>query len=309
MSGNIQLVEGKDYTVDYNLGKIKIINTGILTSGKDISVSYEKADLFNFQTKWLSGARMEYKFSDNASLGFTLLHLNERPGGISRYSIGSEPIKNTKYGFDLSVFQESKLLTKIIDFVPLLGTKEISNINLNAEFAQLIPGTSNKVNGEGTTYIDDFENAIIPLSLGSSSQIWKLGTTPSTDDNRFDLSNITGNNLGYSYKRAKIAWYVIDNIFYIKGGFASSAPRNLTKEDLENNYVKAISPQDIFRQQDKKLINTNLSTFDVAYFPTERGQYNYNPDLYPSGLLKNPKSNFGAITRSCLLYTSPSPRD
>ena len=53
MSGNIQLVEGKDYTVDYNLGKIKIINTGILTSGKDISVSYEKADLFNFQTKWL----------------------------------------------------------------------------------------------------------------------------------------------------------------------------------------------------------------------------------------------------------------
>ena len=182
MSGNIQLVEGKDYTVDYNLGKIKIINTGILTSGKDISVSYEKADLFNFQAKWLSGTRMAYKFSDNASLGFTLLHLNERPGGISRYSIGSEPIKNTKYGFDLSVFQESKVLTKIIDFVPLLGTKEISNINLNAEFAQLIPGTSNKVNGEGTTYIDDFENAIIPLSLGSSSQIWKLGTTPSTDE-------------------------------------------------------------------------------------------------------------------------------
>ena len=68
---------------------------------------------------------MEYKFSDNASLGFTLLHLNERPGGISRYSIGSEPIKNTKYGFDLSIFQESKLLTKIVDFVPLLGTKEI----------------------------------------------------------------------------------------------------------------------------------------------------------------------------------------
>ena len=298
MSGNIQLVEGKDYTVDYNLGKIKIINTGILTSGKDISVSYEKADLFNFQTKWLSGTRMEYKFSDNASLGFTLLHLNERPGGISRYSVGSEPIKNTKYGFDLSVFQESKLLTKIIDFVPLLGTKEISNINLNAEFAQLIPGTSNKVNGEGTTYIDDFENAIVPLSLGSSSQIWKLGTTPITDDNRFDLSNQTTNNLGYSYKRAKIAWYVIDNIFYIKGGFSSSAPRNLTKEDLENNYVKAISPQDIFRQQDKKLINTNLSTFDIAYFPSERGQYNYNPDLYPSGLLKDPKSNFGSITRN-----------
>ena len=298
MSGNIQLVEGKDYTVDYNLGKINIINTAILTSGKDISVSYEKADLFNFQTKWLSGTRLDYKFSDKINLGFTLLHLNERPGGISRYSIGSEPIKNTKYGFDFSLFQESKLLTKIIDFIPLLGTKEKSNVNLNAEFAQLIPGTSNKVNGEGTTYIDDFENAITPLSLGSSSQSWKLGSTPILEDNKFDLSNITIDNLGFSYKRAKIAWYIIDNVFYIKGGFSSSVPTNLTKEDLENNYVKAISPQDIFRQQDKKLINTNLSTFDVAYFPSERGQYNYNPDLYSSGLLKDPKSNYGAITRN-----------
>ena len=79
---------------------------------------------------------------------------------------------------------------------------------------------------------------------------------------------------------------------------SSSAPNNLTKEDLSNNYVKAISPQDIFRQQDKKLINTNLSTFDIAYFPSERGQYNYNPDLFSSGLLKNPKSNYGAITRN-----------
>jgi len=296
MSGNIQLVEGKDYTVDYNLGKINIINVGALSSGKDISVSYEKADLFNFQTKWLSGTRLQYKFSENINLGFTLLHLNERPGGISRYSIGTEPIKNTKYGLDFNFYQESKLITKLIDFVPLIGTKEKSNVNFNAEFAQLIPGTSNKVIGEGTTYLDDFENAITPLSLGSSSQAWELGSTPEFDDNKFDLSNLTIDNLGFSYKRAKIAWYIIDNIFYLKGGFSS--PPNLTADDLNNNYVKPVSPQDIFRQQDRKLINTNLSTFDIAYFPSERGQYNYNTDLYSSGLLKNPKSNYGAITRS-----------
>ena len=172
----------------------------------------------------------------------------------------------------------------------------MSNINLSTEFAQIVPGTSNMINGEGITYIDDFESAVIPISIGGSNLSWKLGSTPETTNDRFDKSSITSNNLGYSFKRAKIAWYTIDNIFYLNGG--AQKPRNITLDDLENNYIKAVSPQDIFRQQDRQLINTNLPIFDIAYFPSERGQYNYNPDLTSSGLLKNPASNFGAITRS-----------
>ena len=296
MAGNIQLKEGSDYTVNYNLGSVRILNPAILTSGQEITISFEKADLFNFQTKWLSGARAEYSFDKSTNIGFTVFHLNERPGGITRFSVGNEPIKNTKYGFDFNVNKESELITKIINTIPLLGTREKSNINFSSEFAQLIPGTSNVINGEGTTYIDDFENSVTPLSLGSSPLSWKLGSTPETNDNRFDLSNSTVTNLGYAYKRAKISWYRIDNIFYLNGGI--NKPSNISLEDLQNNYVKSISPQDIFRQQDRQLINTNLPIFDIAYFPSERGQYNYNSNLLQSGLLNNPKSNFGAITKS-----------
>ena len=295
-AGNLQLIEGTDYTVNYNLGSVRILNPAILSSGQEINVSFEKADLFNFQTKWLSGARAEYQFDDNINLGFTVFHLNERPGGITRFSVGNEPVKNTKYGFDFNINKESEFLTKVINTIPLLGTREKSNINFSSEFAQIVPGTSNVINGEGITYIDDFESAVIPLSLGSSSLSWKLGSTPETSNDKFDLSNLTSNNLGYSYKRAKIAWYTIDNIFYLNGG--SQKPGNVSLEDLQNNYVKAVSPQDIFRQQDRQLINTNLPIFDIAYFPSERGQYNYNPDLLPSGLLRNPQFNYGAITKS-----------
>ena len=295
-AGNLQLIEGTDYTVNYNLGSVRILNPAILSSGQEINVSFEKADLFNFQTKWLSGARAEYQFDDNINLGFTVFHLNERPGGITRFSVGNEPVKNTKYGFDFNINKESEFLTKVINTIPLLGTREKSNINFSSEFAQIVPGTSNVINGEGITYIDDFESAVIPLSLGSSSLSWKLGSTPETSNDKFDLSNLTSNNLGYSYKRAKIAWYTIDNIFYLNGG--SQKPGNISLEDLQNNYVKAVSPQDIFRQQDRQLINTNLPIFDIAYFPSERGQYNYNPDLLPSGLLRNPQFNYGAITKS-----------
>ncbi len=295
-AGNLQLVEGTDYTVNYSLGSVRILNPAILSSGQEINVSFEKADLFNFQTKWLSGARAEYEFDENINLGFTVFHLNERPGGITRFSVGNEPVKNTKYGFDFNINKESELITKVINAIPLLGTREMSNINLSTEFAQIVPGTSNMINGEGITYIDDFESAVIPISIGGSNLSWKLGSTPETTNDRFDKSSITSNNLGYSFKRAKIAWYTIDNIFYLNGG--AQKPRNITLDDLENNYIKAVSPQDIFRQQDRQLINTNLPIFDIAYFPSERGQYNYNPDLTSSGLLKNPASNFGAITRS-----------
>ena len=295
-AGNLQLVEGTDYTVNYNLGTVKILNPSILSSGQEINVSFEKADLFNFQTKWLSGARAEYKFDDNIDMGFTIFHLNERPGGITRFSVGNEPVKNTKYGFDFNLNKQSEFITKVINAVPLLGTREISNINLSTEIAQIVPGTSNMINGEGITYIDDFESAVVPISVAGSNLSWKLGSTPQTSNDVFDQSSITSNNLGFSYKKAKIAWYTIDNIFYLNGG--NLKPRNITLSDLENNYVKPISPQDIFRQQDRQLINTNLPVFDIAYFPSERGQYNYNPDLTSTGLLKNPSTNFGAITRS-----------
>lgn len=290
-AGNTILTEGLDYTVD-DFGKVRIINDQYANSGRQITIDYESPDLFNFQTKWLTGARFDYRFNDKTNLGATILHLNERPGGISRFSVGDEPLKNTKYGFDFNFQDESRILTKAVDALPLINTKEKSTITFNAEFAQLIPGTSNIVNGDGTSYIDDFESATIPFNIGGGHIPWKLGATPKTSDDRF---NHSASDLSYAYKRAKIAWYIIDNTFYRNGG---NRPGNISSDDLLNNYTKAVIPQDIFRLRDRQVVNTNEPIFDIAYFPSERGQYNYNPDLTPSGLLPNPEENFGAITRA-----------
>ena len=286
-----------DYTVDYNLGKVRIINEGILSSGKQIDIAYEKADLFNFQTRWLTGARFDYRLNDNVNFGATILHLNERPGGISRFSVGSEPTKNTKYGFDVNVTEESRLLTKMIDAVPFITTKEKSTVTFSGEFAQILPGTSNIVDGKGTSYIDDFESAATPFNLGGSGSVlrWKLASTPETENDRFDALVNTPNNLPYAYRRAKLAWYSIDNVFYRAGG--PNRPDNITREDLENNYIRQVVPQEIFSQQDLQIINTNLPIFDMAYFPSERGQYNYNPNLNPDGTLPDPRGNWGGITQ------------
>jgi cell surface protein SprA len=291
-AGGITLTEGVDYTVDYNFGKVQILNESIINSGKSIKVTYEKADLFNFQSRTLLGARFEYRFNKDFNLGATVLNHFERPL-YSRPAIGNEPPKNTKYGFDVNYRTESRFITKLVDAIPLIQTKEPSQITFSGEFAQLLPGTSNIVDGEGTSYIDDFENTVTPFGL-SNWLLWKTAATPATTDNRFDPSGGLTDDVQFSYKRAKLAWYLVDNVFYRSGGAAK--PSNINDADLANHYVRPVSPQEIFTQKQLEVINTNYPIFDLAYFPTEPGPYNYNPDLTSEGRLKNPQGNWGGIT-------------
>jgi len=288
-AGNTILTEGVHYRVDYNLGKVIIIDEGVLISGKQIKIEYEKADLFNFQSRSLMGTRLDYRFSDDINFGGTLLYLNERPL-ISRISVGSEPVRNVKWGLDFNYRKESRLLTELVDALPLISTKEPSNIVFNAEFAQLLPGTSNRNGGDDLAYLDDFEATVTPFNLGNVLS-WKMASTPVTDDGRFGMPS--GNNLNSGYKRGKVAWYIVDNVFYRSND--SNTPANI---DTENHYSRSVIPQEIFTEQDRRQVNINLPIFDIAYFPTERGPYNYNPDILDNGRLSVPEQNWGGLTRA-----------
>jgi len=292
--GNVTLEEGRHYTVDYNFGTVTITDQSVLNSGIPITATSESADLFNLQTTWFYGGRFDYRFNENFNLGATILHLNERRGGISRFTLGNEPMRNTKYGFDISVTEESRFLTKMVDAIPLVSTKEPSEITFSAEYARFIPGTSNDLEGEPTSYIEDFETAATPLNLNGWFG-WKLASTPETNNSRFfDQSNgLPGRD--FNFKKAKIAWYTVDNsVFYRTGG---NRPENLSDEELSNHYVRAVIPQEIFPQRDQGQINLNEPLLDVAFFPEERGQQNYTTNLDPEGRLINPQENWGGIMR------------
>lgn len=296
MAGNIPLTEGVDYTVDYNIGRVNIINEGILQSGKRISISFEKADLVSFQTRSLLGTRLDYAVSKKLNLGGTFLYLNERPN-ISRIAAGNETLRNSMWGLDANFSDESRFITKLADALPFTNTKEKSLVQFSGEFAQLLPGTSNRVSGDPTVYLDDFETAITPYGLGSAAATtWALGATPQTEDNSFDLSNQTEDKLGNAYRRARLAWYNIDNIFYREAG--PGVPANLSREDRQNHYVRRVIPQEIFQNRDRDAIIVPEPLFELAYFPSERGMYNYNPSLNFNGLLNNPRLNYGAVTRA-----------
>ncbi len=72
-AGNTPLTEGADFTVDYSQGIVTIINPSIMNSGKTLRVEYDKADLFNFQSRTLAGTRLEYLVNDRTNFGLTFM--------------------------------------------------------------------------------------------------------------------------------------------------------------------------------------------------------------------------------------------
>lgn len=289
-AGGTPLMEQTDYVVDYTFGRVTILNDAILNSGKNITVDYEQSDPFAFQTRTLLGARFDYKLSDDVNFGSTLLYYNERPL-ISRNAIGTEPARNVQYGFDVNVRKDSRLLTKWIDAIPGIQTKEMSNFSWNAEFAQLLPGTSNILDEDGTGYIDDFENTATPYSLLNPAA-WRLAATPK---NLYGTADVSGLEAGY--RRAKLAWYQVDNQFYRQGG--QFKPENITDDDLLYHYVRSVNPQEIFPYKNLTQGNFFEQIFDVAYYPTERGPYNYDWARLGDDATfsqQDAKNNWGGIT-------------
>ncbi|NJK95708.1 MAG: cell surface protein SprA [Bacteroidales bacterium] len=182
-AGGMKLTENIDYTVDYMLGRVKIINQGLLESGTPIKISLESNSLFNIQTKTLVGTHLDYRFNDNFIIGGTVLHLSERPL-TQKVNIGDEPISNTIWGVNGTYTTESQLLTSLIDKLPFLQTKEPSTITFEGEFAHLIPGHSKAIKKAGTSYIDDFEGSETSYEM-KSYPAWSLASTPQGQSDMF----------------------------------------------------------------------------------------------------------------------------
>lgn len=284
-AGGVPLVEGVDYTVDYSTGKVQILDESLANSGKEVKVEYEKADLFNFQQRRFWGTRFDYAVNPSLNLGATVMSLSERPI-LTRVNVQDEPVNNTLAGFDVNFQSKSRFLTRLVDMLPGVQTKQESNINFYGEVAKLFPKASQR--SGAVSFIDDFEGTRTSFNFVRAPQInWRLGATPQfiADANSIDLNN--------GFRRAKIAWYNVDNIFY--NPVNNNRPRGV---DLDNHYSRAISPQEVFPNRQRFPVQANEIIFDVAYYPEERGPYNYTPNLTSAGLLPEPRQNFGAITRA-----------
>ncbi len=299
-SGGRVLTENVDYTVDYTSGIVKVINTGLLESGTPISVSTESQDLFSMQRKTMLGALANYAFNKKFNIGATVLHMQESPL-TQKVNYGDDPISNTMLGLDASFATESRLITKLLDKLPFYSTKQVSSISFDGEVAQLLPGHSGVIGKTGIAYIDDFEATKTSIDLKDRSS-WVLASTPQLQ-NMFPESGLT-NDLAYGYNRAKLAWYIIDPLFLRNSSTTPDYIKN-DKNMQSNNLVREVFQSEIFPDKQTAVgLPTNIPVFDVAFYPQERGPYNfdtqssaYSKGLDTDGTLKDPASRWGGIMR------------
>ncbi len=298
-AGGITLTEGLDYTVDYTLGRVKIINPTYLESGTSLQVSTESEDLFSVQRKTLLGTHANYAFSDNFNLGGTILHMSERPL-TQKVNYGEDPISNTMLGMDLSYNTESQLLTRLVDKLPFIETKEKSTVAVEAEVAKLIVGNSSVT--DGTVYIDDFESTQTSIDL-RARQAWMLASTPQNQTDLFPEGDLD-DDLAYGYNRANFSWYVIDPLF-LRNTAQTPGHIKQDKDQQSNHLVREVYQQEIWPDKDVEIgVPTNISVLDLQFHPSERGPYNFdtNPSFYSAGInldgsLADPESRWGGIMR------------
>ncbi len=305
-AGGMPLIENVDYTVDYTMGTVRIINESILSSGTPISVSSEN-NSFSMTTKRMLGLHLNYEIEPDFNIGATVMNLHEKPL-TQKNNFGDEPTSNTIWGVDLNWRGEVPLVTKLIDMLPGIDTKAPSNLTLTAEFAHFIPGMSQTGMSEGSvSYVDDFEGAESSINLTTVNS-WFLASTPQDWQRPMAMFPETapGSGLAYGFNRAKLAWYRISNDFYNSG----TRPSNITADDLSQPYARRIYEQEVFPNKDRVAGQpTYVYELNLAYYPEEKGPYNYDvaptafsAGITDSGTLVDPKSRWGGIMRK-LDYT------
>ena len=286
-AGGRTLVEGVDYTVNYQLGRVQILDPSLQNSNTPVNISVENNTLFGQQTKRFTGLDIQHKFSDDFQLGGTFLNLNERPM-TQKAAFQNEPINNTMFGVNVNYSTEVPFLTRMVNKLPNIDTDVPSQVSLRGEFAYLLPGAPkvSDFGGKATAYIDDFEAAQTAIDI-SAPLTWFLSSAPVGLGGELENDNLSAN-----YNRAKLNWYTIDPIFY-----SAQRPNGIGEQDLSSPFTRRLFRNEIFPDQDIVQGQTQaLFSLDLNYKPTERGPYNFNPSA-TDNVLNNPEARFGGISR------------
>ena len=291
-AGGRVLVEGVDYTVNYQMGTVQILDPSLQASNTPIQVSVENNAVFGQQTKRFTGLNIEHQFNKNFVLGATFLNLNERPI-TQKANYGTEPINNSIFGFNGNYSTEIPFLTRIANKLPNIDTDVESNISLRTEFAYLKPGApkGTDFDSEITSYVDDFEGSQNGISL-LTPQSWFLSSRPKGLGRVYAQGSEDDDGYQNGFDRAHLNWYTVDPIFY-----SGQRPGEITDDDISDLYTRRIFIDELFPQVD--LVTgqyTVINSLDLVYNPSERGPYNYKQGA-EDGILDTPQNSWAGISR------------
>ena len=291
-AGGVKLTENSDYSVDYSAGEVTILNQSIIDAGTSVNVSLESNSDYGQQRKTMFGMNWEYDFSKNFQMSGTIQHLSEQ-ALTTKVNMGSEPLNNTLWGVNMNWKKESQWVTNMLDKIPFLHLTQPSNISFSGEFAQLLAGQSHGTQ-DNASYIDDFEDTKNTIDVSTPTS-WIISSVPTMFPESKDKTTLAS-----GYNRARLAWYTIDPLFTRRSSSLTPSHIKSDLNQLSNHYVREVPVRELFPKRNQNSYSgatSMLSVLNLAFYPSERGPYNFSTDFAYDGTLNNPENHWGGMMR------------
>jgi hypothetical protein len=160
----------RDYTIDYDLGRITLKRQ--LGPSDQLSVDYSYAPLFAQASKTLVGSAFRFEGRDK-NLGGAFLYESKGAQDL-RPRLGEEPSRtlitdlNTEWRF------KPGFLTRLADALPGVRTTTPSELNVQAEAGMSFPNP----NTRNEVFVDDMEGVRDAVGLSLTPDRWRWSSVP-----------------------------------------------------------------------------------------------------------------------------------
>ena len=146
---------------------------------------------------------------------------------------------------------------------------------------------------DNASYLDDFEGSKTTIDVSQPTS-WIISSVPSDFPEYSDKTTLRS-----GFNRSLLAWYTIDPLFTRRSSSLTPGHIKSDLEQLSNHYVREIPVTELFPIRDRNYSGSTstLNILNLAYYPSERGPYNFNPNIDVNGHLTNPTGTWGGMMR------------
>ncbi len=214
-----QWVKGKDYDIDYDLGRLTLKRQ--LGPSDQLNVNYSYSPLFQQAGRTLVGSAFHLEGREK-SLGGAFMYESKGAQDL-RPRLGEEPSRSLITDLNTTWTAHPDWLTRLVDRLPGIRTTAPSDLHVEAEAGMSFPNPNTK----NEIYIDDMEGVRDAVSLSLTQEHWHASSVPWLDPAK--TVRLTDGIVPDTLHNAEVRWY--------------SPPSYTQERDLKPNLTDAEGAQ------------------------------------------------------------------
>ncbi len=173
---DIILKKDVDYSIDYDLGIVRIFDLQKYGENPDITIDYQYMPMFSMANKSFLGLRTEFVPSDKLKADAAIIYSSQFYPQNDYPEIGEED-NNIILGESGLSFKSVSEGYGLLNYLPgINNTKSDFSVDLRGAFSRPDPST------RGVGYIDNMENVLTTMDINTSYDTWHYGSVPEQKD-------------------------------------------------------------------------------------------------------------------------------